>query len=214
VNFKVYEYETELPLDFWFSENFGQENGQVNVGESIILLYKNKPTDARYQRAWSLKFNEPLDDQGLPVPAERWVSPQHGDKYLVINKIPFSARDTYRYQTFKGKRLEGVQESVLNKIRVVPNPYVVSSILERQPYLRGRGERIIRFINLPSQCTIRIYTVNGDLVNTLEHSGIEDGAVVWDLRTKDGLEVAFGLYVYHVDAPRIGEHIGKFSIIN
>jgi hypothetical protein len=31
--------------------------------------------------------------------------------------------------------------------------------------------------------------------------------------TKDRLEVAFGVYVYHVEAPGIGNKIGKFAII-
>jgi hypothetical protein len=33
------------------------------------------------------------------------------------------------------------------------------------------------------------------------------------LISEDGMDVAFGVYVYHVDAPGIGEHIGKFALI-
>jgi hypothetical protein len=31
--------------------------------------------------------------------------------------------------------------------------------------------------------------------------------------SKDGLEIAYGLYIYHIDAPRIGEKTGKFAVI-
>jgi hypothetical protein len=61
---------------------------------------------------------------------------------------------------------------------------------------------------------VRIYTVNGDLVQTLYHESLERGALRWDLKTKDNLEVAFGLYVYHIDAPGVGTRVGKFAIIN
>ncbi len=47
--------------------------------------------------------------------------------------------------------------------------------------------------------TIRIYTVRGELVQTLRHDGSNDGFVAWDLRTKDNLDVAPGLYIFHVD---------------
>ena len=36
---------------------------------------------------------------------------------------------------------------------------------------------------------------------------------VWDLVSKDGMDIAFGVYIFHVDAPGIGEKIGKFAII-
>ena len=35
----------------------------------------------------------------------------------------------------------------------------------------------------------------------------------WDLLTKDNLAAAYGIYIYHVDAPDIGEFVGKFAIV-
>ena len=56
--------------------------------------------------------------------------------------------------------------------------------------------------------------MNGILVQEIEHdSPVEKGREPWDMRTKDGLEVSFGVYIYHVDAPGIGEKIGRFAII-
>jgi hypothetical protein len=71
----------------------------------------------------------------------------------------------------------------------------------------------MEFRALPRNCTIRIYTVRGELVRTLTHDGSTDGYVYWDLRTKDNLDVAPGLYVFHVDGGSFGSHIGKFAII-
>ena len=72
----------------------------------------------------------------------------------------------------------------------------------------------IDFINLPADCEIKIYTIEGSLVKTLNKvSGPEDGTVSWNLVSEDGMDVAYGLYIYHVDAPDVGEHIGKFALI-
>ncbi|MEK7670818.1 MAG: hypothetical protein AAB344_01175, partial [Bacteroidota bacterium] len=78
----------------------------------------------------------------------------------------------------------------------------------------GRGERRIYFVNLPAKCMIRIYTIRGALVQTLEHDAtVENGQEPWNLVTKDGMDLAYGIYIYHVDAPGIGEKIDKFAII-
>ena len=63
-------------------------------------------------------------------------------------------------------------------------------------------------------CTIRIFTVSGKLVTVIEHDGFQDnGRESWDLTTKDGLEIAYGTYFFHVEAPGLGEKIGRFAII-
>ena len=98
---------------------------------------------------------------------------------------------------------------------MVPDPYVVAASWEPQNYFRfGRGERRIQFFNLPSRCTIRIYTLNGNLVDVLEHDASADnGMEAWDLLTSEGSEISFGTYFYHVDAPDVGTHVGRFSVI-
>ena len=213
VNYKVYDYYTGEPTNFLQKEFI--KNGRIDPGENIAHMFKPDPSSSRYSSSWGVFFEEPQDEYGNILPQEEWIAPQEGDKIVVLSKINFSEDDTLSFQTF-ARQLDksGMDESVLDNINVVPNPYVVSSILEKQPFLTGRGERFIRFTNLPAECTIHIYTVNGDLVQTLEHNSLDNGTIRWDLKSKDNLEVAFGLYVYHVDAPGIGEKIGKFAIIN
>ena len=78
----------------------------------------------------------------------------------------------------------------------------------------GRGERRIFFIHLPQKCTIRIYTIDGKLVKTLQHdSDTDDGQESWNLVSKDGMDVAFGIYIFHVDASGIGSKTGRFALI-
>lgn len=98
---------------------------------------------------------------------------------------------------------------------MVPNPYITSNSWERRNLNQtGRGERRIDFINLPAECTIRIYTVAGALVKTLyKNTSATEGAISWNLVSEDGMDIAYGLYVYHVDAPGLVKKIGKFAII-
>lgn len=102
----------------------------------------------------------------------------------------------------------------MDNIAVVPNPYVGAASWEQLGTEVGRGERKIYFTHLPNQCTIRIYSISGKHIQTLEHdTGLLDGQESWNLVSKDGMDLSYGVYVYHVEAPGIGEKIGKFAVI-
>jgi hypothetical protein len=105
-----------------------------------------------------------------------------------------------------------VTAGTLDNVVVVPNPYKGSADWEEWT---GSGARLSRiyFMNLPARCTIRIYTVAGDLVRTLEHNDVASGAEPWDLTGASGVQIASGIYFYHLDAPGIGEKIGKFAVL-
>ena len=78
----------------------------------------------------------------------------------------------------------------------------------------GRGDRRVDFVNLPNECTVKIFTTSGRFVRELNHfSETSDARMPWDLRTKDGLEVAPGIYFFVVEAPGIGQSVGRFAII-
>ena len=73
----------------------------------------------------------------------------------------------------------------------------------------------MHFVNLPPQCTIRIYTLSGHHVDTIEHNvgHLDRGEAIWDMTTKEEMDIGFGIYIYHVDAGKYGEKIGKFAVI-
>lgn len=141
-------------------------------------------------------------------------APQFGDVYKLITKKPFRNGEYFEFTT-KAQQFDK-QKAIndLDKIAVVPNPYIGAASWEPATVEVGRGERRIFFINLPRQCTIRIYTISGKHVKTIEHnSTIDNGQEPWNLVSKDGMDIAYGIYVYHVDAPGIGEKIDKFAVI-
>lgn len=106
---------------------------------------------------------------------------------------------------------ETIQRDI-SKIRVVPNPYVVSSLYEPEfGELRREPLRQIQFINLPPECTIYIFTVDADLVKTIHHSSTS-GTAVWDLRAEGNREIAPGVYIYVVKS-QDSEHMERFAVI-
>lgn len=142
-------------------------------------------------------------------------TPSAGDILYLPVKKPFLDYDVFQYEITGPQEDRQLAKSQLDKIGVVPNPYIAVAAWEpKNNYSSGRGERAIHFIGLPQKCTIRIYTIRGELVNTIEHnSPVTNGTADWNLLTQDQLDVAYGVYIFHVDAPGVGEKIGKFAII-
>lgn len=200
--------DKKLKFRFRDLDNSGTLNSPTEYIE-ILTYTLAQPTVLK--ATWKVE----LDTTGLGG-ISNLVPTTLGDVYkLTLNK-PFCSDDVFQFTT-TGQFLNKTtaKNEFDGKPYVVPNPYVGAASFEPQRFaVSGRGERKIEFRGLPANCVIRIYTVNGELVNTLYHDGIiTKGTISWDLRTKDNLEVAPGLYIFHVDAADIGTYIGKFAII-
>ena len=142
------------------------------------------------------------------------MPPTAGNRLRISALRPFATGDFFQF-TLRSSLIDAdLARSQLEQIAVVPNPYVGTSAFEPRSQIEGRGERRIQFIHLPPQCTIKIFNLRGELIKTIYHDGMtSDGSEWWDLQTEEQQDVAFGVYVFHVDAPGIGEHIGKFALI-
>jgi len=209
VNFRLFELGSNERVPCVIEESLATTNGRIDKGELIILVVP-KPNSYVLTPAWRISFPGPADST---IP---FIGPLEGERYVVRPAIPFGREDSYEFNTTESIVRTGETAAILDRISVVPNPYIEAAIWEQQPYLKGRGERKIFFINLPARCVVRIYSVNGYLLREITHDGMQDasGSVFWDLTTSDGLEVASGLYIYHVDAEGIGTKVGKFAIVN
>jgi hypothetical protein len=212
VNFKVYKVfpsdsgETKVRSKFAFRELDGS-NGVFSATKSkadeIIIL--NNDDVAGYQ------FN--IDRTKYDTSK---TNPAPGDWVMIRMLKPFMHQDVFEFTTKKSQVSSVLAETQMDKIKVVPNPYVVANSWEpKNQYSSGRGPRELHFTHLPAKCTIKIFNLRGHLVATLEHDtpSIEDGTEIWDMLTKDKMDIAYGLYVYHVDAGKTGQKIGKFAVI-
>jgi hypothetical protein len=186
------------------------KNQQWDPGDEIIMFQPGSTGVGTDTVNWGVTVTMPTDSTVTPI------LPTDGDVLFMGTSRPFDSRDLFTLRTVGGRVETSLASSRLDSIYVVPNPYVAYNVIEPTNRLPGdsRGERRLYFENLPAQCTIRIFTVNGDLVQTLERSsGVDNGREFWNLLNRDGFSVAYGIYVAHVDAPGIGEKILKFAII-
>ncbi|KPK98733.1 MAG: hypothetical protein AMJ90_09860, partial [candidate division Zixibacteria bacterium SM23_73_2] len=131
---------------------------------------------------------------------------EKGDSVLMITNKPNTSDDVFAFKT--NKPYISTDLVNLDDIRVVPNPYIV-----RNNWEPSRDYSRLAFTRLPDKCTIRIYTMAGDLIRTLRHDSAEfDGNENWDLMNKNNQKIAAGIYIYHVESD-YGEIIGKFAVI-
>jgi len=82
----------------------------------------------------------------------------------------------------------------LQTVHVVPNPYRASEAWNPE------GGNELHFVNLPAHARIKIFTVAGDLVRTIEHNDTVRDYEIWDLKTDAHRDVASGIYIYRVTA--------------
>jgi hypothetical protein len=208
VKFTVYNVTENRPAQFLFLDVVKDETLTPDTTEAVIVFLDNPETAFNISTTWRLTFRTDTLQPEIKAP-------QPGDIYKISTSKPFRTGDKYEFSVRSTRYDEQLAKTELDKIAVVPNPYVAAASWEpRNPFRFGRGERRIWFINLPEECTIRIYTVRGYLVDTVEHSGSQsEGAESWDLVSKDGMDIAYGIYVFHVDVPGVGEKIGRFAVI-
>jgi hypothetical protein len=178
------------------------DNDEFNEGDNLIVAERQSNGQIRYR--YNLTF----------FAQEGNTSPSAGDKIRISATRSFGTGDFFEFGVIKSNVDQELASTQLDDIYVAPNPYVGAASWERSSDQVGRGERKIYFYNLPQKCTIRIFNIRGELINTLVHDGaIRDGSISWDLRTANNEEIAYGVYFYHVDAEGLGEHVDKFAIV-
>ncbi|PSQ80936.1 MAG: hypothetical protein BRD40_03790, partial [Bacteroidetes bacterium QS_1_65_9] len=88
----------------------------------------------------------------------------------------------------------------LSKVHVYPNPYHAD-----------RHERLT-VAGLPAEASIKVVSVQGTVVRTLEERG-SDGGLDWDLTDRNGETVPAGVYLIRVNAPEADPVLKKAAVI-
>lgn len=105
----------------------------------------------------------------------------------------------------------------LADIIVVPNPYIRGQNPDGWDLVPSDSDPTgtkIAFAGLPDEdCSVKIYTLAGDLVQTLDHKGgTGDGTIFWRLISRNGQDVVSGVYIYAVKCGGKSK-VGRFAII-
>ena len=191
------------------------------------------------KRGTSVGFTLYISGAQVKVSTDQTMVPQGGDVWMLRTSFGSLPADTLggylvqkdadgnalkrppaagvRYQVSVTNDTNESEDADLNKIRVVPNPYIVADVWDKSPQ-----EKRIAFTNLPNRCSIRIYSLAGNLVQVLAHEGTvgeyahfwKGGTEFWNLKNKFNMLVASGWYIWHIKDLQTGEtEIGKFAII-
>jgi hypothetical protein len=131
-----------------------------------------------------------------------------GDAFQWIWANPATPNDVYSFDTqalIRGNAT--LAKANINNIRAVPNPYYT-----RSSYELNQFNRRIKFMNLPEVCTVRIFNLAGQLVRTLQKSDATTSVLEWDVLTEAGLPVGSGVFIFHVEAPGVGEYQSKLVV--
>ncbi|PIZ14818.1 hypothetical protein COY51_07195, partial [Candidatus Desantisbacteria bacterium CG_4_10_14_0_8_um_filter_39_17] len=175
--------------------------GQVSCTEVITDNFnKNVVITISYPAGLDSKFESSLRIHFLNEAAQKWeIVP--GTQTVDKNNRTVSASVNH----FSLYRLFGtlVAASDLSNVIVFPNPY--------KPKDAVRGT--LKFNNLTSQATIKIYTIAGELVVTLEEND-GDGTYEWNGKNESGEEIVSGIYIYRVTNNQADKPaVGKIAII-
>lgn len=149
-------------------------------------------------------------------------TPAAGDTLKIFTTKPFSENDRYQFKMDESNLPKIDEDSAkveLDDIMVIPNPYIVSNIYESAITSTNRQQnRELHFTGLPQKGTLRIFTVSGVKIKEIDITpeklvGANGGTYIWNMLTEDNLEISYGIYLYQVSAPGLGEKTGKFAVI-
>ncbi|MGE5499831.1 MAG: T9SS type A sorting domain-containing protein, partial [Syntrophothermus sp.] len=122
-----------------------------------------------------------------------------GDKITLYANHPNLAVDAWKFSTAGVTFDNNLAKEDVEKINVFPNPYYAVNPQELNKY-----QKFVTFSHLPADATLRVFNLAGQLVKTIRKE-TADQFQRWDLNNEDGLPVASGLYIVHIDMPKIGK---------
>jgi hypothetical protein len=158
--------------------------------------------------AFIIDFNNVADAANLP---------KANDVYRITFNRPYTTQDSLILKVLPQTEVDKAEITYnMANIKVVPNPYVATNSME--PSVSNwqlNQRRRLMFTHLPAQCTIKIFTMSGVMVDELSvQNEASNGMTQWDLTTSEGLEIAAGVYVYHVKSDLTGDtFMGKFAVV-
>ena len=199
--------------------------GQVAIGDDNLLaeLYKERLA-RRYYRSQIM-----FPDRGV----EYYLAVTAFDRGMPTQNLSFLETGRDKDANMKIFFPCTTAKTNMDNIYVIPNPYIGRSKFDgrREGDSKGDKSRRLWFVNLPLECTIRIYTLAGDLVKEIYHNGAHetdiltiskadsqgmspDGMHEWDLLSKNRQIIAPGVYLFSVENKADGKiKVGKFVII-
>jgi hypothetical protein len=134
-----------------------------------------------------------------------------------VTTYPYTTADKFTFSTTAGGRLlEAQEKEIFEKVNVYPNPLFGYNVATSYDVTASADQPFVTFSNLPTDITIKIYSLSGTLLRTLgtdDKSSPTSPRLRWDLQNEAGLRVASGMYLAIVSSPKYGDKVLKFAIV-
>jgi len=182
-----------------------------NYRPRIPIHHPDRPADTLYVKIWecgsgtanSVVVDSLLDTDVRPL----W------DYRYYLTAFDTEGNESGRYYTLFPEDVYVTpgwkpiaEKKELDNVMVIPNPCINKA--------RQWG-RTIKFVNLPAECTISIYTQSGNLVQRIIHprlGTISDGDEYWEQDTINNQYITSGVYTYTIES-QFGNTMGTLVII-
>ena len=128
-------------------------------------------------------------------------------RYYAVTSVDVDGNESGKTNITKHSKNIGSVESLTN-VYVVPNPLILKSGFTGT----GDVDKKIGFYKLPRECTIRIFSYSGQLVQQIDHND-PVYSTEWFQITRNGQDIASGIYFYVVTTPLGEQTSGKFIVI-
>jgi hypothetical protein len=164
--------------------------------------------------AWSFSLESPVPSslatndgfgsvQSAGITAQTTSAPRYSlaDAGLTPGTYQLTVTVTQGSQTKSGTATITLVAADLSGVEVFPNPWRSD---------KHAGHPSITFANLPTDCSVKIFTVSGRLVK--DYSNV-NGTVNWDLTDTTSEKVASGIYIYLIASSEGSKVKGKVAVI-
>jgi len=215
--------------------SFIEPTGPVTAAAAAVDSAMNSNKNLRIQRQVEVLFyntvnNQPVQGTApssvpltLAVPGTAAAPALHASS-LSSNNIDVGSLTIYQYVAGQGlvavkgavNNGDGTVTANVNKSGVYVLAGSISTTLSGAyaypvPYKPSAGHTVITFTGLATDSTVKIYTIMGELVKTLDTPDA-NGNIIWTVKNTDGDNVASGVYIYQIKNS-FDEKRGKLMII-
>jgi hypothetical protein len=197
----------------------------IHGGTALVAAPPQRPNAGFGMYLTGQIFLFELEGGALPAPGTVWTmrsyighidggngsgSRAQGPYVFSPGMRTFSALGATLKQSFSATNdVAAATTNDLTRVHTVPDPYYVTSQFEQTT-----DTKLIKFVNLPADCNIRIYSSSGVLVTLLEHHSNQfGGAEDWNVRNRNNQVVASGVYFYHIESGD-ARRVGRFTVVN
>lgn len=187
--------------------NEGVSGVMTRIGQAMLNVAWTTIPMIPYQYQWKSYAEMPNNEVKVRI---RIGNPYHRNTGIYEDSIQNIINKGYPYFTFSLNDLAALRNNrqvmvdALDRINVVPNPYIAHN-----EYERSQLENVVKITNLPNECTVKIFNFGGTLIREFTKSS-DQTWIDWNLTNASDVPIAGGVYIIHVSVPNVGEKTLKW----